>query len=249
MDNYPATQMLDQLLDATQLLGDDGAGAVPAVVSRLEVGMAKYQIVVGDNKIGRDSLSVRSLSATPALVGPRQCSVHDVRSSNGTKKGWVRLRPNVRYNLESGEQLVFRDVTAVFIAGVEVEAAADSDNDSNVSDSLFDIEDNNDGEDENIPPNFVPDTPVVIKPPVKPFSRPLLGDLSFVPVLPPAHLYPEAAGPVMISWTSQLGQKTVPGRVLETVTVCRAPMLTFGMCAKLVRQGLNTNMCHREGKD
>ena len=44
-----------QLLDGTLLLGDDGAGAGPAVVGRLDVGMAKYRIVVGDNKIGRDS--------------------------------------------------------------------------------------------------------------------------------------------------------------------------------------------------
>ena len=50
--------------------------------------------------------------------------------------------------MESGERFVFEDVTAVFIAGVEAEAAADSDNDSNVSKSLFDMEDKNDGEDE-----------------------------------------------------------------------------------------------------
>ena len=36
-----------QLLESRQLLWDDGAGAGPAVVGRLEVGKAKYQIVVG----------------------------------------------------------------------------------------------------------------------------------------------------------------------------------------------------------
>ena len=59
---------------------------------------------------------------------------------------------------------MFGDVTAVFIAGVEVEVSADRDNASNVSEIFFDMEDNNDGEDENIPTNFVPDTPVGLKP-------------------------------------------------------------------------------------
>ena len=70
-----------------------------------------------------------------------------------------------RYNLESGEQLVFGEVTAVFIAGAEAETAADSDNYINVSDSLFDMEDNIDGGDENKPPIFVPDTQVGVKAP------------------------------------------------------------------------------------
>ena len=76
-----------QLLDGTQLLGDDGAGAGPAVV---DVGMAKYQIVVGDNKIGRDSkcevfITNLSLSRSHAVVEANRdgYTVHDVRSSNG----------------------------------------------------------------------------------------------------------------------------------------------------------------------
>ena len=96
---YPATQMLD----ATRLLGDDVAGAGPAVVVRLELGMAKNLIIVGDNKIGTDPkfevfISNPSLSRTHAVVEADGdgCTVHDVKSSNGTKKGGVRLRPNVR---------------------------------------------------------------------------------------------------------------------------------------------------------
>ena len=79
-----------QLLDGTQLLGDDGAGAGPAVVGRLDVGMAKYRIVVGDNKIGRDSkcevfITNLSLSRHHAVVEANRDGyiVHDVRSSNG----------------------------------------------------------------------------------------------------------------------------------------------------------------------
>ena len=79
-----------QLLDGTLLLGDDGAGAGPAVVGRLDVGMAKYRIVVGDNKIGRDSkcevfITNLSLSRSHAVVEANRDGyiVHDVRSSNG----------------------------------------------------------------------------------------------------------------------------------------------------------------------
>ena len=99
MDDYPATQMLEstQLLDATQLLGDDVAGTGPAVVVRLE-----NRIVVWDNKKGMDPkcevfISNPSLSGSHAVVEADRdgCTVHDVKSSNGTKKGGVRLRPNV----------------------------------------------------------------------------------------------------------------------------------------------------------
>ena len=84
--------------------------------------------------------------------------------------------------MESGEQLVFGDVAAVYIAGVESEDADDCDTDSNVSDSLFEKEDNIDSDnEENKPPNFVPDTPVAMKAPLKPLTRPSLGDMSFVP--------------------------------------------------------------------
>ena len=96
MNFYPATQMLD----ATQLLGDDVAGAGTAVVVRLELGMAKSRIVVGDSKMGRDPkcevfISIPSLSRTHAVVEADRdgCIVNDVKSSNGTKKGGVRLRP------------------------------------------------------------------------------------------------------------------------------------------------------------
>ena len=106
MDDFPATQMLEctQVLDATQILGgDDGEAAGPLVVGSLEVGMAKYQVVVGDNRIGRDPrcevfISNPSLSRTHAVIEADRdgCTVHDVKSSNGTKKGGVRLRANVR---------------------------------------------------------------------------------------------------------------------------------------------------------
>ena len=58
------------------------------------------------------------------------------------------------------------------------------------------MDDNNDGADENLPPNVETDTLVCLKPPVKPFSQTSLADLSKVPVLPPANLHPETAGTV-----------------------------------------------------
>ena len=82
---------------------DDGTFGVSSVVGRLEVGMTKYLIVVGNNKIGRDSkceisISNPSLCGTHAVVEADRdgCTVHDVESINGTKKGVVRLRPYVR---------------------------------------------------------------------------------------------------------------------------------------------------------
>lgn len=52
--------------------------------------------------------------------------------------------------------------------------------DSNVSDSLLDLEQSLDV-DENQPPNFVPDTPVASQMPTKSTARASLGELSFVP--------------------------------------------------------------------
>ena len=106
MDDFPATQMLEctQVLDATQIIGgEDDGESCPVVVGRLEIGLNKYQVVVGDNRIGRDPkceiyISNPSLSRTHAVIEAERdgATVHDVKSSNGTKKGGVRLKPNVR---------------------------------------------------------------------------------------------------------------------------------------------------------
>ena len=68
------------------------------VVVRLE-----NRIVVWDNKKGMDPkcevfISNPSLSGSHAVVEANRdgCTVHDVHSSNVTKKGGVRLTPNVR---------------------------------------------------------------------------------------------------------------------------------------------------------
>ena len=71
--------------------GAEGEEAGSVVVGRLDVGIAKYQVVVGDNMIGRDPrcevfISNPSLSRTHAVIEADRdgCTVHDVRSSNGT---------------------------------------------------------------------------------------------------------------------------------------------------------------------
>ena len=95
------------MLDATQILGgDDVEDSGPVVVGRLEVGLTKYQVVVGDNRIGRDPrcevfISNPSLSRTHAVIEADRdgCTLHDVKSSNGTRKGGAKLRPNIRYSL------------------------------------------------------------------------------------------------------------------------------------------------------
>ena len=117
MDDFSATQMLEstQVLEATQILGGEGGedGGV-VVVGRLEVGVNKYQIVQGDNTVGRDPkcsvyISNPSLSRVHAVIEADRmgCTVHDSKSSNGTKKGGIRLKPHIRYSLSGVEFHVF----------------------------------------------------------------------------------------------------------------------------------------------
>ena len=117
MDEFPATQMLEstQVLEATQILGgDEGEDAGVVVVGRLEVGVTKHQIVLGDNTVGRDPkcsvyISNPSLSREHAVLEADRmgCTVHDAKSSNGTKKGGIRLKPHIRYDVTEIEAFYY----------------------------------------------------------------------------------------------------------------------------------------------
>ena len=41
-------------------------------------------------------------------------TIHDNKSSNGTKKGSLTLKPHIRYNLENGDTIKLGDLVAVF---------------------------------------------------------------------------------------------------------------------------------------
>ena len=107
MEEFPATQMLEhtQLLEATQIISDQLDDS-PIIVGRIEVGSEKFHIKLGDNRIGRDPkseiyISNPSLSRNHAVIeaGRDGCFIHDVKSSNGTRKGGVKLKPIIRYHL------------------------------------------------------------------------------------------------------------------------------------------------------
>ena len=179
-DFLPATQMLE----STQVLGGDNDITDPADVKFgvLEIGEDHYDITGGETKIGRDPLCKiwiknPSLSRVHAVIEADQegVTIHDNKSSNGTKKGGMNMKPQVRYNLENGDTLKFGDLLATFKT-VSSDAKEESDVESNASDTLLD----DDFDDENIPPNFVPETPVQSKPQI-PKVRPSLSDLSFIP--------------------------------------------------------------------
>ena len=153
----------------------------------LEVEGIKYRINQGENKIGRDPscsivLQKSSLSRTHAIIegDVDGSTIHDVGSSNGTKKGNIILRRNVRYNLCDGEEIMLGDVSSVWrIYNQDQTFKVDETGSvgSQGSVSLLDLQADQDiheapdpGEEnedqktdnqENLPPNFVPDTPAV----------------------------------------------------------------------------------------
>ena len=101
-------------------------------------------------------------------------TVHDNKSSNGTRKGNMLLKPHVRYDLQHGDSLRFGDITASF--KLTTNDVHDNVSDlSNNSDSLLD------DENENVPPNFVPETPAAVTRVAMAKGRPSLSDMSFVP--------------------------------------------------------------------
>ena len=182
LDYLPATQMLE----STQVLGEDGVGDdvedKDVIIGHLEINGDKHSLIRGETKIGRDPLcniSIKnpSLSRVHAIIEADSdgVTIHDNKSSNGTKKGSMQLKPHVRYNLENGDNIKLGDIVAVFHSKKNDEDEKESDVDSNASETLLD-----DFDDENVPPNFVPETPVVGKQfAIK--GRPSLSDLSFVP--------------------------------------------------------------------
>ena len=178
-DFLPATQMLE----STQVLGGENDVTDPGDVKFgvLEIGDDQYDITGGETKIGRDPLCKiwiknPSLSRVHAVIEADQdgVTIHDNKSSNGSKKSGMTLKPQVRYNLENGDKLKLGDLLATFKT-VFQDAKDESDVESNASDTLLE-----DFDDENIPPNFVPETPVPSKQLI-PKSRPSLSDLSFIP--------------------------------------------------------------------
>ena len=179
VDYLPATQMLD----STPGLGEDENENVSDVaIGQLEVGEDVYQVLRGETKVGRDPICAvyinnPTLSRVHATIEADHegVTIHDNKSSNGTRKGTMVLRPHIRYDLQDGDSLRFGDINATFKLTKNDDVPDNVSDLSNNSDSLLD------DENENVPPNFVPETPAAVTRVAVVKGRPSLSDLSFVP--------------------------------------------------------------------
>ena len=155
-----ATQVLEetQVLEDTARLGEEEEDEeARVVVGRLLVEGTSHLVRLGVTTIGRDLSSTivipqRAVSNVHAVLeasAGEAPTLHDAGSANGTKKSGAKLKAQVRHALNSGDHLIFGNVTAIWMAGPPEEEAE-------LSDDLLEQEE--EGE-ENRPPDFVPETP------------------------------------------------------------------------------------------
>ena len=136
------------------------------ILGILLVGSERHNIIKGTTRIGRDPqcdifINNPSVSKVHAVIDGADdgITIQDEKSSNGTRKDKMLLKSEVRYILMNGEKLAFGNVVAEFLLNDKEE----DEKSSNASETLLgDFEDDADAE--NVPPNFVPDTPIVVKP-------------------------------------------------------------------------------------
>ncbi|KAF2364349.1 Forkhead-associated (FHA) domain [Trinorchestia longiramus] len=113
-----------QLLLCTQALGDcDDSDKETFVNGWLEVAGLKYDLLLGQNTIGRNPDTCQVLLQNSAGVSKEHavleveegCStLMDLASRNKTRMGKLVLRPHIRYALRGGEQLRFGNVSAIY---------------------------------------------------------------------------------------------------------------------------------------
>ena len=153
-----ATQVLEQtqVLEDTARLGEEEEDEeARVVVGRLLVEGTSHLVRLGVTTIGRDLSSTivipqRAVSNVHAVLeasAGEAPTLHDAGSANGTKKSGAKLKAQVRHALNSGDRLIFGNVTAIWMAGPPEEEAELSE------DLLKQTE-------EFVPePDFVPETP------------------------------------------------------------------------------------------
>jgi len=151
------------------------------VVGRLLVEGTSHLVRLGVTTIGRYLTSTivipqRAVSNVHAVLeasAGEAPTLHDAGSANGTKKSGAKLKAHVRHALNSGDHLIFGNVTAIWMAGPPEEEAE-------LSDDLLEQEEEEEGDvlnqvqnlplpeeeeeeeeegEENRPPDFVPETP------------------------------------------------------------------------------------------
>jgi len=159
-----ATQKLEatQVLDFSSALDDEEAQE-GIIVGRLVVEGVTHLVRCGVTKLGRDPtadihVAQRTVSNCHVVIEADEdgATIHDRHSANGTKYKGKRLKPNIRHHLEHQSSLLFGNVEALWLEGPPGSRSGHS-NDGNLSDNLLDEKE----EEENRPPTFIPETPVV----------------------------------------------------------------------------------------
>ncbi|XP_054266081.1 uncharacterized protein LOC128988631 [Macrosteles quadrilineatus] len=113
--------------DFTQVIDISATGIDISDLGRVKVGILRvdgrsHDIYKGENVIGRDELSDivlrhNSISSRHAVVEVEDWDTHllfDCGSTNKTRLGTIFLKPNVRYNLQGGEVIMFANIRAEY---------------------------------------------------------------------------------------------------------------------------------------
>ena len=115
-------------LESTQMVleYDDKVPEKEDVVGRLVVEGQQHLVMAGDCRVGRDPKSEvvverEGISLVHAVIEAEWggAVIYDARSSYGTMKGSLKLKPEVRYALQSGDRLTFGAVSAYWLDGPE----------------------------------------------------------------------------------------------------------------------------------
>ena len=118
-----ATQVIQS---SQQVEGGDEVGCV-VVVGRLVVGGVLHTVGRGQTTVGRNPesdivLQHNTVSNSHAVIEAEigGVSIHDVGSSNGTKKDGIKLKPFVRYNLDPGARIMLGNCAGVWMEDTKV---------------------------------------------------------------------------------------------------------------------------------
>ena len=117
-----ATQVIQS---SQEMEGGDEVGVI--VVGRLVVGGVLHTVGRGQTTVGRNPeshivLQHNTVSNSHAVIEAEigGVSIHDVGSSNGTKKDGIKLKPFVRYNLDPGARIMFGNCAGVWMEDTKV---------------------------------------------------------------------------------------------------------------------------------
>ncbi|XP_014240324.1 uncharacterized protein LOC106661444 [Cimex lectularius] len=130
-----------ELLESTQIL-ETSDKTLPdlndKVAAVLTIKDEKHNIFYTENSIGRDSscnivIVDKTISARHAVIEVEDKDSHfiyDLNSSNKTKLGKTFLKPNVRYLVHDGDELLFANIKAIYTYAKDSNKTADLEDDT-----------------------------------------------------------------------------------------------------------------------